>query len=173
MSTVSHLGPSVHARREEVQKNEHKHETSDSKRKNCNMAAILLNESDPTRLQLLRARLQRQGHDVWSASHLNDIIATLHDVAIDLMILDLDNHKLDELAAFAGRWKGIKILFQASTAALLQDFRSWMADEFVHKTHDSENVANAVAQLLHKNFPQAKAPKRARKSSAHARLAMV
>ncbi|MCI0693782.1 hypothetical protein L0337_17465 [candidate division KSB1 bacterium] len=112
------------------------------------MATILLNESDPLRHELLRLRLQRQGHKVWSASHLNDIIATLHDVAVDLMILDLDHQRLEDLAAFADRWKGIKILFQASSPALLQDFRCWMADQFVVKFHHSENLARAVAQLL-------------------------
>jgi len=69
------------------------------------MATILLNESDPVRRELLRLRLQRQGHNVWSAQHRNDIIATLHDVAVDLMILDLDHQNLDELSAFANRWK--------------------------------------------------------------------
>jgi DNA-binding NtrC family response regulator len=112
------------------------------------MATILLNESDPLRRELLRMRLQRQGHKVWSASHLNDIIATLHDVAVDLMILDLDHQRLDELAAFADRWKGIKILFQASSPSLLQDFRCWMADQFVVKFNNGENISRAVAQLL-------------------------
>jgi len=112
------------------------------------MATIILNESDPMRHELLRTRLQRQGHNVWSAQHLNDIIATLHDVAVDLMILDLDYQNLDELSAFASRWKGIKILFQASSTELLQDFRCWMADQFVFKFQDGENVSRAVAQLL-------------------------
>jgi len=112
------------------------------------MATILLNESDPVRHELLRLRLQRQGHKVWSAHHLNDIIATLHDVAVDLMILDLDYQDLDELSAFASRWKGIKILFQASATELRQDFRCWMADQFVCKFQDGENVSRAVAQLL-------------------------
>ena len=112
------------------------------------MATILLNESDPLRHQLLRLRLQRQGHKVWSAHHLNDIIATLHDVVVDLMILDLDHHNLDELSAFADRWRGIKILFQASSPELLQDFRCWMADQFICKFHDGENVSRAVTQLL-------------------------
>lgn len=112
------------------------------------MATILLNESDPVRHNLLRLRLQRQGHKVWSAQHLNDIIATLHDVAVDLMILDLDHQRLDELAAFANRWKGIKILFQASSTALLQDFRCWMADQVVFKFQNGENVSRAVKQLL-------------------------
>lgn len=67
------------------------------------MATILLNESDPMRHELLRMRLQRQGLKVWSAHHLNDVIATLHNVTIDLMILDLDHQRLDDLAAFASR----------------------------------------------------------------------
>ncbi len=112
------------------------------------MASILLNESDPLRHELLRLRLQRQGHKAWSAHHLNDIIATLHDVAIDLMILDLDHQRLDDLAAFADRWKGVKILFHASSPALLRDFRCWMADQFVVKFHQIENLSRAVAQLL-------------------------
>lgn len=112
------------------------------------MATILLNESDPVRHNLLRLRLQRQGHKVWSAQHLNDIIATLHDVAVDLMILDLDHQRLDELSAFASRWKGIKIVFQASSTELLQDFRCWMADQFVFKFQNGENISRAVTQLL-------------------------
>lgn len=112
------------------------------------MATIILNESDPVRHELLRLRLRRQGHTVWSARHLNDIIATLHDVAVDLMILDLDHQRLDELSAFAKRWKGIKIIFQASSTALLQDFRCWMADQFILKFQNGENVSRAVAQLL-------------------------
>ncbi len=112
------------------------------------MATIILNESDPVRHELLRLRLQRQGHNVWSAQHLNDIIATLHDVAVDVMILDLDDQRLDELCGFASRWKGIKIVFQASSTELLQDFRCWMADQFVFKFQDGENVSRAVMQLL-------------------------
>jgi DNA-binding NtrC family response regulator len=112
------------------------------------MATILLNESDPVRRELLRLRLQREGYKIWPAQNLNDIIATLHDVAVDVMILDLDHQNLDELAEFANRWKGIRIIFQASSTALLQDFRCWMADQFVFKFQNGENVSRAVTQLL-------------------------
>ncbi len=112
------------------------------------MATILLNESDPQRHEQLRSELQSQGHRVWSAQHLNEIIATLHDVAIDLMILDLDHQRLEELAAFAERWRGIKILFQSSSPVLMQDFRTWMADQFVCKDERGERLARAIGQLL-------------------------
>jgi CheY-like chemotaxis protein len=108
------------------------------------MATILLNESDPLRHELLRSRLQRQGHKVWSANHLNEIIATIHDVAVDVMILDLDQHRLDDLVAFAERWKGIKIVFQSSSFGLLNDFRSWMAEQIVYKFKNAENLVNVM-----------------------------
>jgi hypothetical protein len=79
---------------------------------------------------------------------LNDIVATLHDVAVDLMILDLDDQRLEELLAFAERWRGIKILFQASSPAAMQDFRTWMADQFVCKEDHAERLSNAIGQLL-------------------------
>lgn len=128
------------------------------------MATILLNESDPPRHELLRLRLQRQGHKVWSAPHLNDIVATLHDVAVEVMILDLDYQNLDELSAFANRWKGVRILFQASSTALLQDFRCWMADQFVFKFPDGENVSRAVAQLLQPKLARRRNNYRSQKS---------
>jgi DNA-binding response OmpR family regulator len=137
------------------------------------MATILLNESDPLRHELLRMRLQRQGHKVWSASHLNDIIVTLHDVAVDLMILDLDHQRLDDLAAFADRWKGIKILFQASSPALLRDFRCWMADQFVVKLYNGENILRVVTQLLQSKPLRRRNNYHSHKSYNHSQIAVA
>jgi two-component SAPR family response regulator len=110
---------------------------------------------------------------VWSASHLNDIIATLHDVAVDLMILDLDHQRLDDLAAFADRWKGIKILFQASSPALLRDFRCWMADQFVVKFHNGENISRVVMQLLQNKPRKQQKSTEAKKRYTYAQAAMA
>jgi len=137
------------------------------------MATILLNESDPVRHELLRLRLQRQGHKVWSANHLNDIIATLHDVGIDLMILDLDQHNLDDLVAFADRWKGIKILFQASSLHAMRDFRSWMAEQFVEKFKNAENFSRVVANLLQRKSWRLQRSNELRKSYAAMQMAVA
>lgn len=136
------------------------------------MATILLNESDPQRHEQLRSELQNQGHRVWSAQHLNDIIATLHDVAVDLMILDLDYQRLDELLAFAERWRGIKILFQASSPAAMQDFRTWMADQFVCKEDQAERLTEAIGQLLQVKGLRRKALKSMRRAKT-SRLAFA
>ena len=112
------------------------------------MANILLNEFDQSRHKLLRSQLEHRGHQVLSVDDVNDIIATLKEVTIDLMILDLDNQSLDELIEFANRWKGIMIVFQTSCPVLKQDFRSWVADEVIRKCHNGENLLQAVVQLL-------------------------
>lgn len=137
------------------------------------MATILLNESDPVRHELLRLRLQRQGHKVWSANHLNEIIATLHDVAIDVMILDLDQHCLDDLVAFADRWKGIKIVFQSSSMGPLQDFRLWMAEQIVYKFKNAENLSRVVTQLFQRKSWRLQSPNELKKSSASVQMAMA
>lgn len=130
------------------------------------MATILLNESDPQRHEQLRFELQRKGHRVWSAQHLNDIIATLHDVAVDLMILDLDHQRLEELTAFAERWRGVKILFQSSSPVPAQDFRYWLADCFFHKENPNANLAQAVTQLLRFKSRQQRTQKSVRRTRA-------
>ena len=112
------------------------------------MASILLNETDGFRRARLRANLEQQGHKVWYAMHLNDIVATLLEVPVDLVIFDVDQQRMDDLAAFANRWRGVKVLFQLSTGEPLYDFRSWMADNFVFKHRAIDNVASAVNQLL-------------------------
>jgi DNA-binding NtrC family response regulator len=112
------------------------------------MASILLNDVDPASQHLLRSKLERLGHDVWVAGDLNDIVAILHDVVIDLMILDLDRQNPDELLMFADRWKGILILFQATCADFWEDFRCKVADEVICKNHNGENITRLVSQLL-------------------------
>lgn len=112
------------------------------------MASIILNDVDPASQRLLRSQLERHGHNVWVAGDLNEIIAILHDVVIDLMILDLDRQNSDELLMFADRWKGILILFQATCADFWEDFRCWVADEVICKNHNGENVTRVVSQLL-------------------------
>ena len=78
----------------------------------------------------------------------DDIVATLSDVVVDLVIFDVDQQRMDDLAAFANRWRGVKVLFQLSTGEPLYDFRSWMADNFVFKHRAIDNVASTVNQLL-------------------------
>lgn len=112
------------------------------------VANILLNEFDSIRHELLKSKLERHGYKVWSVKHLSDTISTLHDVTIDLMILDLDNQSIDEIIEFADYWKGIFILFQSSRPEIKYDFRCWMADEFIYKCKSCENILQAVEKLL-------------------------
>lgn len=84
------------------------------------------------------------------ADYLSEVNSILNAVPIQLLVLDLDKENLDTLFEFADRWKGVKILFQASRPDLQQDFRSWMADEFICKQPDMQNIMDAAKKLLKK-----------------------
>ena len=109
---------------------------------------ILLNEFNPIRHKLLRSQLEGQGYRVRSASHLGEGLPILRDVAIDLMILDADRHKIDELVEFAGRWKGALTLLQKKCPELNRDFRNWMECKLICKRENGENVVQAASDLL-------------------------
>ncbi len=132
-----------------------------------NMAAILVCDGDPQRQLQLKSRLQKQGHEVWLAERLERINAILHDVAINVMILDLDQLNLDALIDFAGRWRGIKILGETSDPGLRHDFRTWMADALISKSGDGEQIAVVVDQLLN-HGPSVANPKSQNRNSKQA-----
>jgi DNA-binding NtrC family response regulator len=113
-----------------------------------NMAAILVCDGDRQRQLQLKNRLQKQGHEVWLAERLERINAILHDVPINVMVLDLDRLNLDALIDFAGRWRGIKILCETSDPGISHDFRTWMADALINKSGDDEQIAVAIDRLL-------------------------
>ena len=112
------------------------------------MANILLNEFDPIRQESLLSSLELQDYQVWPVQNLHEIISTLEDISIDLIILDLDSLSLDKIVDFADRLSGIVIVFHASSNAPTEDFRCWIADEFILKGEKGENISTTVAKYF-------------------------
>ena len=113
------------------------------------MAQILLNESDPIRRRMLRARLERSGHIVWLLSGLEEITNILGQAAIDIMIVDMDEQSLDDLQEQFCDLKGVKLVLRASTCDLKFDFRTWIADDIFCKSKHGDNTMLAIKKVLH------------------------
>ncbi len=114
------------------------------------MASILLNDNNPARLNLVKEHFSKAGHEVWTADHLNEIIAILHDVSVDVMVLDLDQHDLDELVQFGERWKGVAKLIHANCTELFHDARCSLADQCLCKEPGGRNLIAAIDLILKK-----------------------
>ena len=112
------------------------------------MANILLNEFDPIRQESLLSSLELQDYQVWPVQNLNEIISTLEDISIDLIILDLDSLSLDKIVELADRLSGIVIVFHASSDAPTEDFRCWIADEFILKGEKGENISTTITKYF-------------------------
>ncbi len=118
------------------------------------MAHIILNEADPIRRRLLSTRLKHSGHTVSSADRLDEIISILSESPIDIILVDMDKLSLEDVLIFAPNLRGAKLLLQASNVDLKHDFRSWIADDIVHKSQDGENVLLSIDKVLTEDYKQ-------------------
>ena len=116
------------------------------------MATILVYDVDQQHQKQLAVKLEQQGHKVWLANQLSDVNALLNNVDIHLMILDLDQENLDEVVQFGDRWRGVKIVFQSSKVNLKQDFRTWLADDFICKGENGGSIFHTLNRLLDKRL---------------------
>jgi DNA-binding response OmpR family regulator len=112
------------------------------------MAFIVLQDTEQNKSQKLTQQLEQAGHKVWSVAELSDVNALINNLDIELMVLDLDSENLDEILQFGDDWKGVKIVFQSSAAMLKQDFRTWLADDFISKDDADGNIVHKVNHLL-------------------------
>lgn len=113
------------------------------------MAQILLNESNPTRRRMLQTRLERSGHIVCLLSGLEEVTNILGQVAIDIVIVDMDEQSLDDLQEQFCDLKGVKLVLQANNCDLTFDFRSWIADDIFCKGKRGDNTLLAIERVLH------------------------
>jgi len=116
------------------------------------MMNILLNESDRPRQQLLRKRLQQQGNRVWPVNKLYDAKSRMKKVKFDLMIVDADAQRIDDITTFIEHYDTLPVLLQASRLDSSLDFRYWIADALVEKNETGDNVVDAVTKLLGTNL---------------------
>lgn len=111
------------------------------------MAEILVSSGE-RKQSALGERLRQAGHVVTHVRNLDEVSDLLQTTDVSLMIVDLDQHKLKRVAEYADNWQGVPIVFQSSDPELRNDFRSWIADEFLLKSEKHEKVTEAVNRLL-------------------------
>ena len=65
-----------------------------------------------------------------------------------MIILDLDLETLDDIMRYALRWRDVKILLLAGSADLKNDFRSWVAHDYVCKGERDDVIVEHIDRLL-------------------------
>lgn len=115
------------------------------------MSRIILVEGDQQRNSLLAARLRSQRHAVSITNTLDQIAAVITKSQLDILIVDMDEHSLDEVVQIAPNLKGTKILFLGGNDEIKRDFRSWIAEDIIQKSGDDDAIICSIQKILNRN----------------------
>jgi len=126
------------------------------------MAKILLVEDDGLQGGLCRRELEEEGHEVVFVRRGRDALDRMSDrpdvVVLDLRMPDIDG--IDLLGRIISRNNTQPVIIHSALADYANDFRTWVADDFVVKRSDFADLKSSVRSLLGRT-----APDRARRSS--------
>jgi len=120
------------------------------------MSKILIIDDDPSNREILRARLEKAGHEVLEASNGEEGIHMAEEIMPDLVFLDVMMPKVDGLQVcrqIKATPKTAKIPVIMLTAAdqQIDKLRGWEsgADEFMAKPWDAVKLLELVDKWCH------------------------
>ncbi len=115
------------------------------------MARILIVDDEPSIRMLYRDVLEEEDHEVLEAAtgcEMNDL---LDREKLDLVVLDVrlrDESGLDLLQSLVNRTPLIPVVLCSAYASYQDNYTSWLADSYVVKSSDPEELAREVRKVL-------------------------
>ena len=115
------------------------------------MAHLLVIDDEGDIRHLYAAELEDEGHTVVTCGNRNDAMEQLRSQAFDLVILDiqLDQESgLDLLQQIARQRKKTPVVLCSAYSCYKDDFSSWLADAYIVKSSDLNELKNEVRRIL-------------------------
>jgi DNA-binding response OmpR family regulator len=115
------------------------------------MAKLLVIDDEGDIRHLFAAELEEDGHEVCTAGDSRDALALLRGTEFDLVILDiqLDQESGLELLQQIARERGqLPVILCTAFSSYRDDFSSWLADAYVVKSSDLNELKEQVRQIL-------------------------
>lgn len=118
------------------------------------MKKILVVEDEEGLRLLYQEELEAEGYEILTASNGREAIRKLEEERPDLIILDIVMPVMDGMEALGrivGKDRKIPIILNTSHSGYRDDFMSWVADAYVTKSSDLEELKKTVKKLLTKS----------------------
>ena len=115
------------------------------------MKRILVVDDEPGIRRLYSEELEDEGYAVRLASNGEEARRIVDSEEIDLVILDIRMEKEDGLAALSGIKKvrrDLPVILNSAYPTFKSDFKSWLADFYVVKSSDLDQLKEKINQLL-------------------------
>jgi DNA-binding NtrC family response regulator len=117
------------------------------------MAHLLVVDDEGDIRHLYAAELEDEGHSVVTCGNINDASEQLHHQVFDLVILDvqLDQESgLGLLQQIAREQENTPVILCTAYSCYKDDFSSWLADAYVVKSSNLDELKNEVRRILEK-----------------------
>ncbi len=117
------------------------------------MSTLLVVDDEKNIRELYRNVFQKEGHRVMVASNAEEGKQKLNEEDVDLLLLDLWMKRedgLDMLKEVKSTYPELKILIVSAYPIYKDDFITWMADDFVVKSPNLDELKEKVNSLLAK-----------------------
>ncbi len=121
------------------------------------MKKILVVEDEEGLRLFYKEELEAEGYEVITARNGKEAIQELEKGRPDLIILDIVMPVMDGMEALGkivGKDRKIPIILNTSYSGYRDDFMSWVADAYVTKSSDLEELKAKVKELLEKRRGQ-------------------
>ena len=117
------------------------------------MAKILVVDDEPGLRLLYAAELADEGYQVVTAQNCSEAAVALEKETIDLVVLDIQIKQesgLEMLQQIVKERSGLPVILCSAYNCYKDDFASWLADAYVVKSSNLDELKNEIARLLKK-----------------------
>ncbi len=117
------------------------------------MSRILVVDHEPNLRLIYREVLSDGGYEVLEAESAKDTFDTLKREPIDLVVLDIklrSESGLDVLQRIANEFSYLPVILCSAYVSFQNDYTSWLADSYIVKSSNPEELLNEVNKVLSK-----------------------
>lgn len=117
------------------------------------MKTILVVEDNKNQLLLYERELSLEGYNIITAKDGYEALKKVKEHSPDLVVIDIILPKIDGIELMGkilGEHKKIPIIIHTAYSSYMDNFMSWVADAYIIKSSDLNELKNKMKELLGK-----------------------
>lgn len=114
---------------------------------------LVVDDEEHIRL-LYESELEEEGYTVILASDAREALEIVERESLDLIVLDIKMPGMDGIEAMqkiVGKKKNIPIIINSAYPHFKNSFMTWIAEEYVVKSSDLQELKDKIKLLLHQS----------------------
>jgi len=113
---------------------------------------LIVDDEEPIRM-LYKSELEEEGYDIILASTAAEALEKVESEILDLIVLDIKMPGMNGIEAMqkiVGKKKNIPIIINSAYPHFKDSFMTWVAEDYVVKSSNLQELKDKIRQLLTK-----------------------